>query len=237
MRTTTLTLDAQTLKQIAESDLLVEQTDSVLRDVATKQSKMLHSPVNERDDLIVRLAELLADPQPQSVLLVGDSGVGKTAIANEVACRRRTLGLADRTFWATSGARLVAGMSGFGMWQQRCQDLVDEARKTKAIVHLGNLIELWEVGKSIGQQQGIASFLRPLITRGELLVISECTREQLAVIEREDPQLLGSFANLVVDAPSDEQMRSILLAAAVSVPTVASTNRRDKNRKRPFASK
>ncbi len=228
VRTSTLTLDVPTPKQLAERDVSGDQSESVLREVATKQTKMLHTPVYERDELIVRLAELLVEPQPQSVLLVGDSGVGKTAIAAEVARRRDKLGLGNRTFWATSGARLVAGMSGFGMWQQRCQDLVEEARKSQSIVNLGNLIELLEVGKSIGQQQGIASFLRPLIARGDLLVVAECTREQLGVVEREDPQLLGSFTKLEVDVPSDEQTRSILLAASVAVPAALGKTKRDR---------
>ena len=58
---------------------------------------------------------------------------------------------ARRPFWTTSGSRLVAGMSGFGMWQERVGRLVKEAAKASAVLHLGNLVELMEVGK--GEQR------------------------------------------------------------------------------------
>src|SRR6185369_4026375 len=99
---------------------------------------------------------------------------------------------------------LVAGMTGFGMWQERCGRVVREAAKAKAILHLGNLVELMSVGKSTHNQQGIASFLRPHMARGELLAIAECTPEQLAVLEREDPHVLNAFAQIRLE-PADAE--------------------------------
>ena len=63
-------------------------------------------------------------PELSLILLVGPSGVGKTAAIHELVRRREQLNLGRTPFWATSGARLVAGMSGFGMWQERCQTAI-----------------------------------------------------------------------------------------------------------------
>jgi ATP-dependent Clp protease ATP-binding subunit ClpA len=221
---TTITVDLPTPKQLAQRNLDEDGDSAVLPQVATDLNKEVLPVIHERDDLVDRLAEKLAG-HPRSILLVGDSGVGKTALVHEVVRRRRNLRLGRRRFWSTSGARLVAGMSGFGMWQERCQQIIREARETLAIVHLGNLVELLEVGKSISQNQGIASFLRPALHRGELQVIAECTPEQLAVIEKQDPQLLAVFEQLTIAAPSDEELRSILLAAALSPPPIVTRTR------------
>jgi len=105
-------------------------------------------------------------------------------------------------------------MSGFGMWQERCEKLVREASRTKAIVHLDNLVELIEVGKGGGNTQGIAAVLRPAIARGSLLAICECTPEQLAIVEREDPQLLEAFAQLEIVEPTPDETRAILTNVA-----------------------
>ena len=167
-------------------------------------------PIYERDEPLRRLAELLTARLPRSVLLVGPSGCGKTALVHELARRRADFALGHTPLWTTSGSRLVAGMSGFGMWQERCEKLVREASQTKAIVHLDNLVELIEVGKGGGNTQGIAAVLRPAIARGTLLAICECTPEQLAIVEREDPQLLEAFAQLEIAEPTPDETRTIL---------------------------
>ncbi len=89
------------------------------------------------------------------------------------------------------------------------------------ILHVGNLMELIEVGKSEHQAQGIASFLRPYLARGDLLAIAECTPEQLPLIERMEPGLLGAFARLDVDEPTAERGRAILENVALAACDVA----------------
>jgi ATP-dependent Clp protease ATP-binding subunit ClpA len=191
-----------------------ERAASVLPEVGVDLATMALEPAYAVDEVVTRLAEQLTGRSPRSVLLVGSSGVGKTAALHELVRRRAQLGLAATPFWATSGARLVAGMSGFGMWQERCQRLWREAARKRAVLHLGNLVELTEVGKSEHQPQGIASFLRPYLARGDLLAVAECTPEQVPLIERLEPALLGAFARLDVDEPGPERGRVILESVA-----------------------
>ncbi len=171
----------------------------------------------ENDDTVATLAQALAGRERRSVLLVGPSGVGKTAAVRELVRRRHSLpGLDATPFWGTSGSKLVAGMCGFGEWEQRCKEFCALAAKRKAILHLGNLLELFEVGKSEHQRQSIAMFLQPYIARGEILAIAECTPEQRAPLEREDERLLQAFRHITLREPSVEQGRAILLGWALA---------------------
>ncbi|HVA51287.1 MAG TPA: AAA family ATPase [Pirellulales bacterium] len=208
---TSVTVRLPTPKERALREL--EQDDeesSVLKQAAVELSSEPLAEAFEADAAVSQLAELLAGPSPRSVLLVGPAGVGKTAAVYQLVRERRRRGLAGAAFWATSGARLVAGMSGFGMWQERCRDLCREAAKKKAVVYLGNLIELAQVGQCISQSESIASFLRPYLVRGDLTAVTECTPEQLALLERDAPQLLQAFVTIRVEEPTRERGRLIL---------------------------
>jgi ATP-dependent Clp protease ATP-binding subunit ClpA len=202
----------------AERERQRQESPSVLGKVATNLTSLLDEPTHGLGPLVAQLAELLTARQPRSVLLVGPAGAGKTALVRELARRRADHNLGATPFYTTSGGRLVAGMSGFGMWQERCQQVVREAARRKAVVHLGSLVELMQVGKSEHNLVGIAAFLRPALARGELLAVAECTPEQLPLIEREDPHLLAAFHQLPVPEPDAELGRAILAHVAKHLP-------------------
>jgi ATP-dependent Clp protease ATP-binding subunit ClpC len=205
----------RTPKQIAASAGQHEEKKlSVLEQIAHDLTKQKFSPAYEVDDAVTRLAEALSGKAGRSVLLVGKAGVGKTAVFNELVRRRGEFGLGSTPFWSTSGSRLVAGMSGFGMWQERCDAMWREAEKTSAVVHFGNLVELMDTGKHEHNAQGLASFFRQRFMRSQALAVVECTIEQLPLIEHEDPALLRVFVQLAVDEPSIEAGRKILKQVA-----------------------
>src|SRR5436189_4072043 len=90
----------------------------------------VRQPAFELENELRQLADTLAGPHRRRVLLVGPAGCRKTALMRELAARRREFGLSHTPFWATSGARLMTGPIGFGMWQERCQQMCREAAKT-----------------------------------------------------------------------------------------------------------
>ncbi len=156
------------------------------------------------------LAQALNGPHRQSVLLVGPPGCGKTSLVRELARRRKDFALGQTPFWSTTGARLMSGPIGFGMWQERCQQVCREIAKLNAVLHLGNLDELLNVGKASRGQQSVGSFLRPWLARREVIAIAECTPEQLGAIERDEPHLLSAFQQISLPQRTPEQTRVIL---------------------------
>ncbi len=210
-----LALVLPTAKQRAVAEEKGESEEkSVLRETATNLVESNLKAAYETEKQTEILAEIFRANRQTSILLVGASGVGKTAIFHELVRQRAKFDLTENEFWATSGARLIAGQGGFGMWQERASKLVAEAKKRKAILHLGNLVELLEVGKSASSTQGIASFLRPKIARGEIVAVAECTPEQLPVLERRDPQLLSAFQQIKIEEPDRKTGFKILQSVA-----------------------
>jgi len=189
----------------SKAKLVIEQVGLVLGEKPLR-------PAYEVEGIVGDLADALGARGPRSVLLIGSSGCGKTAIVEQLVRQWKSL-REGSPVWSTSGARLIAGMSGYGMWQQRTQLLCKEAARENAILHVGNLVELMQVGR-VGDGGGIAGFLRQYVGRGEVLLIAECTPEQLPFIERIDPYLLELFHQLRVEEPDVPTGRRILLSIA-----------------------
>lgn len=209
--------DLPTPQELARRAGASAEQASVLKEIADDLCRASLPEAYEVEPLVARLAQALAEPSARSVLLVGPPGVGKTALVHELVRRRREHQFADTPFWATTGSRIVAGMSGFGMWQERCTRLRAEAARTRAVLHMGQLFELAEVGRGEMSQQGVAAFLRPFIARGELLCVAECTPQQVPLLERQDPQLLGAFLRLDVPEPAPDAAARILRREAAAI--------------------
>ena len=215
LRPATLRVRHRTAKQVAraEEDEAGAKREPVIAAVGVVLAADGVPQAFEADAVVAQLADLLGGRVPRSVLLVGPSGAGKTAAVRELARRRPSPGMSAVPVWGTSGSRLIAGASGFGVWQERCQRLCKEAARDGAVLHVGNLVELMQVGR-VGGSQGIAGFLKAPLGRGELLAIAECTPEQLSVIERQDPHLLELFQQVKVVEPDGAAVRRILRAVA-----------------------
>ncbi len=172
-------------------------------------------PAYGRDSLVTLLLDWITGDEPRSVVLVGRSGVGKTAIVHE-AIRRVGTGTPNAPkFFATDGPRLIAGQCGFGMLQERCLFLAGEIQRLGAILHLGNLTQLIESGKISGTG-GCASLLTPRITSGRLIAIIEATPEEYALAQRTEPRLLAGLETVHVDEPDAETTRRILMESAIA---------------------
>lgn len=165
------------------------------------------------DAVLGHLAEALAGSGSHSVLLLGPEGCGKTTLWRQLVARQPALGLKDWRCWQTSGARLIAGQSGYGMWQQRLRELCRELAQGQHLLHLGPLRELLEVGRCRAGEQSIGEYLRGEIARGGIRVLVEATPEELAAIERDHPGMGAVFTQVLVEPPSAVQQRRLLEAA------------------------
>lgn len=199
---------------LAQAQSAADEERQLIQECGRDISKQALPEAFGLEQPLEQLAGLLKGKQARSVLIVGPSGVGKTALQYQLIHKRQGYGLLTRQVWETSGSRLIAGMTGFGMWQERCQRLMRLAAKEQALLLLGNLYELSEVGKSPHSQLGIAGFLRPTLARGEVLAIAECTPEQLVLLEAADPQLIAAFMRFDLAEPEPAHGRRILAEAA-----------------------
>ena len=140
---------AETPKQQTQAEQKPSSDDGkVLTKIGNLISGLTMPQAYDREESVQQLSDALTGLIARSVLLVGASGVGKSSILKEVVRRSTELGLGAWKFWATSGSRLVSGMTGFGMWQERLELLRKEMVQEHVILHVGSLLELMEVGRS-----------------------------------------------------------------------------------------
>lgn len=137
----------------------------------------------------------------KNVLLVGPSGVGKTALVRELA---RKTDHEDNSIWITTPSTLIKECTGDTGWQENLANLCEELKQTDDFLYVSNLMELFEVGQYQGNDVSMAMFLTSYLSRGEINMISECTEEELAKIDLKQPNYLSLFQVIRIDEPTDQ---------------------------------
>ncbi len=135
------------------------------------ESFLAGPPVVGRTNEIAALDALLTAGRRQSVLLVGPERVGKTSVLLEWL---RTKGESQRVF-GTSGAQLIAGMSGLGQWQARVQRVVEAAETLDAILYFDDLRDLFDQRGASGVD--IPAAMKSAIEEGRIRIVGELTEE------------------------------------------------------------
>ena len=158
------------------------------------------------------VAELvrLVEGQRGSAVVLGEPGTGKSTVIAAAAARvrrdaknRREPGRDDELstavprYWRTSAARLIAGMAYLGMWEARCEAMLDELSRIDGVLCVENLLDLLRVGGGPGQSP--AAFLAPFIAHGDVRVIFEATPRELDACRRLLPGLAGELPTLRLD--------------------------------------
>lgn len=192
----------------------LETLSAVGEDLSVRLSRRDAPRAYQRNAEVETLLDFLGEAVERSVLLVGESGVGKSAIVYE-ACRRILANdaghrLTDMRVWQLSGGQLMAGMRFLGEWQERVIALVNEAVDFGVILFVENLIELLETSGNDPHARGIPGILLPHILSGDLVMMTEARPEQIAWAEKSHPGFMRALRQLPVEPMSEAMTREVL---------------------------
>jgi len=191
---------------------LIKKYGRNLNDMA-KEDRM--DPVIGRDKEIQRVIQILARRTKNNPILLGEPGVGKTAIAEGLA-QRIVEGsvpymLQDKKVVSLSLASLVAGAKYRGEFEERLKGLIDEVRQDGTIIlFIDEMHTLVGAGAAEGALDA-ANILKPALSRGEIQIIGATTLDEYKKHLEKDAALSRRFQTILVEEPSIEDAKNILM--------------------------
>ncbi|MDF0543084.1 ATP-dependent chaperone ClpB [Sphingobium sp. H39-3-25] len=180
---------------------------------AAKSGKL--DPVIGRDEEIRRTIQILARRTKNNPVLIGEPGVGKTAIAEGLALRIANGDvpdtLKDRTLMALDMGSLIAGAKYRGEFEERLKGVLDEVKGAEGqiVLFIDEMHTLIGAGKSEGAMDA-GNLLKPALARGELHCIGATTLDEYRKYVEKDPALQRRFQPVFVGEPTVEDTISIL---------------------------
>ena len=180
---------------------------------AADQGKL--DPVIGRDEEIRRVIQILSRRTKNNPVLIGEPGVGKTAIAEGLAIRivKRDVpeGLKDKKIVSLDMGALIAGAKFRGEFEERLKAVLKEVTSAngKIILFIDELHTVVGAGKAEGAMDA-GNLLKPMLARGELHCVGATTLDEYRLHIEKDPALERRFQPIIVEEPSVEDTISIL---------------------------
>ena len=172
-------------------------------------------PVIGRNEELIELTEVLARRKKNNVIIVGEPGVGKTAIAEGLALKIVNDECPDilkgKVVYSLDVTSLVAGTKYRGEFEERAKTVFEQlSKKDDVILFIDEIHMIMGAGSAGGSNIDIANLLKPLLAGGKLLCVGATTSEEYRENFEKDRALQRRFQKVVVDQPSKEDTKLIL---------------------------
>ncbi len=185
------------------------------QDLVELAKKQKLDPVIGRDEEIRNVIRILSRKTKNNPVLIGEAGVGKTAIAEGLAIRIMKgdvpESLKNRKLFSLDIGALIAGAKFRGEFEERLKAVLAEVKKSEGgiILFIDELHTIVGAGKSDGAMDA-GNLLKPMLARGELHCVGATTLDEYRQYIEKDPALERRFQPVMVDEPSVEDTISIL---------------------------
>ncbi len=180
-------------------------------DLTAKASQGLLDPVVERSAVIERVIHILSRRTKNNPSLVGEAGVGKTAIveglAQKIVSKEVPEPLLNKRILQLDLMSMLAGASHRGDFEERMKDLIEEVKNSQGqiILFIDEIHNIVGAGASGEGSLDASNFLKPALARGELQMIGATTLTEYRKYVEKDPALERRFQPVLVPEPTEEQ--------------------------------
>ena len=180
-------------------------------DLTAKASQGLLDPVVERSAVIERVIHILSRRTKNNPSLVGEAGVGKTAIveglAEKIVSKEVPEPLLNKKILQLDLMSMLAGASHRGEFEERMKDLIEEVKASQGqiILFIDEIHNIVGAGSSGEGSLDASNFLKPALARGEIQIIGATTLTEYRKYVEKDPALERRFQPVLVPEPTEEQ--------------------------------
>lgn len=174
-------------------------------------------PIIGRDEEIRRIIEIISRKTKNNPILIGEPGVGKTAIVEgltqRIVAKDVPDNLQDKVIWELSLSSMISGASFQGQFEQRLHDVIKQVKNSdgKIILFIDEFHQLVGAGKNgSGSAMDAANILKPMMARGEVKIIGATTLEEYRQYIEKDSALERRMSKIIVSEPSKQESLTIM---------------------------
>ena len=199
-------------------DQAKEEDDFLARfsiDLVKKAQEEKVDPLIGRDEVLERMIQVLARRNKNNPILVGNPGVGKTALAEglalKVAQEKVPPFLKDSFIYSLDLGAILAGTKFRGDFEDRLKKIFQILdKKEKVIIHLDEIHNIVGAGATSGGSLDVSNLLKPILTAGQIKCIGSTTYEEYRKFFEKDRALARRFQKIEVPEPTEEETCKIL---------------------------